>query len=333
MNEPSHVIACVWDFDNTLIPGYMQVPMFKDYGIDEPTFWRTVNRLPAKLRSDGVRLADTLSYLNFVLTLVKKGRLPGLSKARLTQYGQQLEYCPGVPEIFPLLKSALDEDPFKAHGITLEHYVISSGHIETIRGSKVAPYMESVFASEFLEEELSREADLFCGLENNKEPENNRQMSLSDSTFGNQAVGEVKQIGYAVDTTQKTRCLFEINKGCNKNEAFDVNMVIEGNARRIPFQNMIYIADGPSDIPAFSVVRGHGGRAFAVYHADHEEEFEQCDRMLSSGRVDAYGPADYREDSATTRWLKMHIQKIAKRIIEEDIKFAEQSGKPPEHFH
>ena len=29
-----NIVACIWDFDKTLIPGYMQAPIFKAYGID-----------------------------------------------------------------------------------------------------------------------------------------------------------------------------------------------------------------------------------------------------------------------------------------------------------
>ena len=34
-----NIIACVWDFDKTLIPAYMQAPLFRLYGVDEATFW------------------------------------------------------------------------------------------------------------------------------------------------------------------------------------------------------------------------------------------------------------------------------------------------------
>ena len=40
-----NIIACVWDFDKTLIPAYMQAPLFRRYGIDEPTFWSETNAL------------------------------------------------------------------------------------------------------------------------------------------------------------------------------------------------------------------------------------------------------------------------------------------------
>ncbi|MDE6575889.1 MAG: haloacid dehalogenase-like hydrolase [Opitutales bacterium] len=354
MGERSHIIACVWDFDRTLIPGNMQVPMFAEYGIDERFFWQTINQFTDRMQRRGVYLSGTLAYLNFVLALVQQGRLPGLSKSHLKEYGQQLTYFPGVPEIFSLLRNDVEQDPcFRSYSISLEHYVVSSGHIEIIRGSQVALHMEAIFASEFLEGEIDALAEKFqfgsiatelvdssSGVSKAYNSVENLEEFLADDPpeatvelqEGDKKV--IRQIACVVDHTQKTRCLFEINKGCNKNRAIDVNAVIESDVRRIPFQNMIYIADGPSDVPAFSVIRGHGGKAFAVYNPEDEREFEQNDRMLAAGRIDAYGPADYREGSSTTRWLRMHLKKIAQRIVDEECRAAEDNpGKPPEHLH
>src|SRR5208283_2019305 len=86
------------------------------------------------------------------------------------------------------------------------------------------------------------------------------------------AAAEISQIGMVIDNTTKTRALFEINKGTNKNPAIDVNSNIKPEDRRIPFQNMIYIADGPSDVPSFSVVKRNGGEAYAVYNPANQEE-------------------------------------------------------------
>ena len=45
----------------------------------------------------------------------------------------------------------------------------------------------------------------------------------------------------------------------------NVNSKMTNEQRRVDFRNMIYIADGPSDVPAFSVVKGKGGVTFAIY--------------------------------------------------------------------
>ena len=34
-----NIVACIWDFDKTLIPGYMQTPLFEYYGVNENMFW------------------------------------------------------------------------------------------------------------------------------------------------------------------------------------------------------------------------------------------------------------------------------------------------------
>ena len=41
-----NIVACIWDFDKTLIPGYMQTPLFEYYNINESVFWEEVNKLP-----------------------------------------------------------------------------------------------------------------------------------------------------------------------------------------------------------------------------------------------------------------------------------------------
>ncbi len=45
--------------------------------------------------------------------------------------------------------------------------------------------------------------------------------------------------------------------------------------RRIPIDRMIYTADGPSDVPVFSVVKSNGGKAYAVFNPESEAEFAQ----------------------------------------------------------
>ncbi|MDR0741001.1 MAG: haloacid dehalogenase-like hydrolase [Puniceicoccales bacterium] len=354
MNQAGNVIACIWDFDKTLIPGNMQAPLFREYGIDENVFWKEIDTLSAKFRNRGIRLSDTLAYLNYILELVKQGRLPKLSKAKLMCYGRQLTFFPGIPEFFSVLKEDIAGDErYRAEGITLEHYIISGGHVETIRGSGVAPFVDGIFACEFLEDEIGKEVKNFwerierkrLSVEQNDDSEEendyNKNHENADQivfdeieysiSYGERA--EIEQIACAIDNTQKTRCLFEINKGSNKHPAIDVNAAMDESHRRVPFCNMIYIADGPSDIPAFSVIRSHGGKAYAVYDPSQENEFAQNDRMLAEGRIDAYGAADYRLESSTAKWIRMHVKKIAQRILNEREQLQEKLiGKPPGHF-
>ena len=39
----ANIIAVIWDCDKTLVDGYMQDPIFEDYGVDSKSFWDKVN--------------------------------------------------------------------------------------------------------------------------------------------------------------------------------------------------------------------------------------------------------------------------------------------------
>ena len=59
-----NIIACVWDFDKTLIAGYMQAPLFRHYGVDEAQFWAETNRLVEHYAKRGYRISGEIGYLN-----------------------------------------------------------------------------------------------------------------------------------------------------------------------------------------------------------------------------------------------------------------------------
>lgn len=316
---PSHnaqnKIGLVWDFDKTLIPGYMQQPIFERYGIDEANFWLEVNTMAARYKERGYTVSGESVYLNHILTYVRAGKLPGLNNAVLRELGAQIELYAGLPKFFDDLRQEARSRPeYLKHDLQLEHYIVSTGLAEMIRGSAIAPYVDGIYGSEFIENPL-------------------QPGYLEQDDLDIQAEDVISQIGTMIDNTTKTRALFEINKGSNKDENIDVNAKLPQEDRRIPFYNMIYIADGPSDVPCFSVIRKFGGKAYAVYKPGNEAEFEQNDLLLQTGRIHAYGPARYLPDSNTSMWLRMHVHKIAQRIVaEREAYLATRVSKPPIHI-
>jgi hypothetical protein len=310
-----NIIACVWDFDKTLIPAYMQVPLFRRYGVDEGTFWAETNALAENYKRRGYNISPEISYLNHLLTYVLAGKMPGLSNKILRECGAEIALYPGLPKFFASSRAWVKSKPeYAKHDIQLEHYVVSTGLAEMIRGSALAPELDGVWACEFIENPLQP------GFLRQKE------MPL-------EAAAEIAQIGVMIDNTTKTRAIFEINKGTNRNPAIDVNAKVTPEDRRIPLQNMIYIADGPSDVPSFSVVKKGGGRTYAVYNPAVRAEFEQNDRLRQTGRIDHYGPADYTEGSPTTHWLHLQIEKICDRIVaDREAAVATRIARPPRHL-
>ena len=311
-----NIIACVWDFDKTLIPDYMQGPLFRRYGVDEATFWAETNGLVETYRKRGYTVAPEISYLNHLLTYVLRGPMQGLSNKILRECGAEIKLYPGLPKFFESSRAWAQAKPeYVKHDIQLEHYVVSTGLAEMVRGSALAPYLDAVWACEFIENPLP-------------------PGFLQQKEFSMEAAAEIAQIGLMIDNTTKTRAIFEINKGTNKNAAIDVNAKVSPEDRRIPLQNMIYIADGPSDVPSFSVVKNGGGKTYAVYNPAVRAEFEQNDRLRQSGRIDHYGPADYTENSPTTNWLHLQIEKMCDRIVtDREAAVASRMSRPPRHLN
>ncbi len=311
-----NIIACIWDFDKTLIPEYMQSPLFRRYGINEANFWNETNNLMEQYRRRGYQLSGEIAYLNHLLTYVLAGAMPKLGNKTLRECGADIKFYPGLPDFFSRVKKfAAEREIYRKHEIQVEHYIVSTGLAEMIRGSAIANYVDGIWGCEFIENPLQP------GFLKQKELE-----ITADSV--------IAQIGMVIDNTTKTKALFEINKGTNKNPAIDVNANIAPEDRRIPFQNMLYIADGPSDIPSFSVVKKGGGKAYAVYNPARSDEFAQNDRLRQVGRIDHYGPADYTENSSTAQWLKLHIQAMCDRIVtDREAAVASRVSKPPRHLN
>jgi len=306
-----NVIAVIWDFDKTLSPHYMQKPLFDEYGIDEEAFWAEVHALPAYYARAGIHVPRDTCYLGHLLAYVRSGRCAGLTNAKLRELGAGIEFFPGIPDLFERLAGLLRSGPFEEADLRLEHYVVSTGLAEMIRGSRIAGHLAGIYASEFIETPAQPGADL----------------------SGTPESGPISQIAGFLDHTTKTRALFEINKGVNKHPAITVNDAVPEDERRVPFKNMIYVADGPSDIPSFSVVHSTGGLAYAVYDAQSQDHFRQAVALLENGRVHAYGPADYRPGTATDMWLELQVRKIAQRILaERKDTFASRVAPSPQHL-
>ncbi|MBO4235323.1 MAG: haloacid dehalogenase-like hydrolase [Firmicutes bacterium] len=297
----ANIIAVIWDFDKTLVDGYMQDPIFEEYAVDATEFWREVESLPAKyMREQGVKVNKDTIYLNQFIRYTKEGKFPGLNNAKLKTFGAKLKLYPGIPELFEKTKKlVLDNPEYQKYEIKVEHYVVSTGMTPIIEGSVVMDYVDGIWGCDLIEEN-----------------------------------GIISEVGYTIDNTSKTRAIFEINKGSNIHPEIDVNAAMPEEARRVQFKNMIYIADGPSDIPAFSLVHANGGSTFAIYPKGDEKAFKQVETLRASGRIDTYAEADYTENSQSYMWISSKIKEFADRIcVEEKSKIKETIKDAPRHLN
>jgi hypothetical protein len=276
MPVPQNTVAIVYDYDQTLSPNYMQDEvMFPHFGIDPKKFWARCHEL---VKTGGYD--NELAYLKALLDVLDIDRP---TNAELTALGAKLNFFPGLPEMFEEFKTGLLSPQHEAHGIHVEHYIISSGLKALIDGSRLAPHCRAIFGCEFAEDEKGR------------------------ITFPRRVISH----------TQKTQFLFRINKGM-LDYAQDVNDHLPPELRPVPFEHMIYIGDGPTDVPCFTVVRQHGGHAIAVYNPQDPSRasFKKCYQLSThADRVRHIAPADYRAGSHLRCLLEQMVAEVADKMV------------------
>ena len=149
-----NVIALIWDFDKTLVDGYMQDPIFDEYKIDAKAFWKEVNEMPEKYKEKGIKVNPDTAYLLKFLRDIKSGIFKGLNNEKLKTYGKKLHFYPGVQEFFKKSLNILDDDRLcKEFNIRIEHYIVSTGFANVIKGSDLASRVEGIWGCELIDSE------------------------------------------------------------------------------------------------------------------------------------------------------------------------------------
>ena len=212
--------------------------------------------------------------LAYMMLMIDKARSEHVKIHRdnFVEMGADLELFPGVEGWFERINRIGQEN-----GVEIEHYIISSGLREIIEGSSIYKYFKEVFACEFYYDE-------------------------------NDVATWPKNV---VNYTTKTQFLFRINKGIlDLSDNREINAYTPEDERRVPFENMIYIGDGLTDVPCMKLVKVHGGYSIAVHKPDEKFKVEP---LIRDGRVDFVTEADYSEGSDIDKTVTEMIRGMAVR--------------------
>jgi hypothetical protein len=138
MKKP--IVAFLYDFDKTLCTTDMQDYAFiPSLGYTPAEFWRIANNFGWGNHMDGL--------LAYMYTMIDECRKKGVRLERdyLVKCGNAIQLFPGVKDWFSRI-NAFGE----SLGVSVEHYVLSSGLKEIIEGSGVAHEFKEIYACEFL---------------------------------------------------------------------------------------------------------------------------------------------------------------------------------------
>jgi hypothetical protein len=215
---------------------------------------------------------SVLTYMNLMLEKAKEAKVP-VRRQDFEDYGTSIKLFAGVDKWFGYINSY-----GKELGLKIEHYIISSGIREMIEGTDIAREFKRIYASSF--------------------------------KYDPNDVAEWPAL--AINFTTKTQYLFRINKGAL--DVFDerkINEYVKMEDRPVPFKRMIFIGDGNTDIPCFSLVKSLGGHSIAVYKPKTKGAKEKAAKLVEDGRVNFIVPADYSKGSYIMEVVRLILDKMA----------------------
>jgi hypothetical protein len=213
-----------------------------------------------------------LVYMRHIIEALDRVKVD-VKRADFAAMAGSIEYFPGVTTWFARMNAYVKK---RSRGqVRLLHYLISAGQKEILEGVSIRRHFKRIYASEY--------------------------------HFNHHGVATFPK--FLVTDTQKTQFLFRINKGIEA-VTESINEHMPESERPIPFQNMIYVGDGMTDVPSMALTKKSGGHAVAVYDPRGERGRATCVKLLDAGRVDFVSEADYRAGSKLTKRVQLLLDAI-----------------------
>ena len=181
-----------------------------------------------------------------------------ISKDEFMKMGRDIKYYSGVEKWFNNINSYVKK--ISKNDVNIKHYIISAGHAEILEGISIKKYIKKIFASEYY---YRRKVAVFPKI--------------------------------VVTDTTKTQFIFRINKGKEKLSQ-SINEHMPETDRPIPFDNIIYIGDGMTDVPSMALIKKSGGHSIAVFKKNNKEQIKISKNLYKAQRVDFIAPANYNQN-------------------------------------
>ncbi len=217
----------------------------------------------------------SLVWMRKIIELARQGE-KRITRAYFKKCGRDIEYFPGVTEFFKTINLYVKN--VSRGKMNVRHYIVSAGLKEILDGISIRKEFHNIFGSEYFYDE--------------------------------KGLPHFPKV--VITDTIKTQYLFRINKG-KELLSESINEHTDENDRPIPFENIIYVGDGLTDVPAMTLTRKSGGHSIAVYRNGSKLGLSTCKSLLTASRVDFAAPADYRKNSELFQYVTSVLDLIVKK--------------------
>lgn len=268
-------LAIVFDFDETLAPDTFAV-LLQDLGFDAEAFKQERVK---PLIDDGWDKYIARAYCLVKESKQREGK-DKITKERLARVGQELKPFKGVPEMFECLRQCAQNI---VDDVEVEFYLITGGFIEMALNTSIATNFKAMWGCRF--------------------------------HYGEG--GEIEFIKQQMTNTEKTSYLYYLSKGMDADKEKDLMFAyssVSNDELRIPLTQVIYVGDGASDAPCFTVVNQNGGIGIGLYKQSNPEKWSEQEKIDINQRVANIAPPDYNQNSELMQSLTLAVEGICQQI-------------------
>ena len=304
MHSPENNISIIWDFDRTLTPHDSTTELLKYFVEDTRGFWKAVKQtsgVESKLPMDSISTSEAPVWMYFLSELarsVETQKSIGLSESSIKKiiHGK-IKLYPNVLNFLKVIQNRSNQRLYKNNNVKIHHFIITAG---------LQDLVSAVFKSCDSRHLIRKIFGCRYKVINNKKGDPIKNIPI-----------------YCMDKTAKTRALFEISKGCfQENAKYAVDDLIPSGKEWCPFENMIYIGDGDTDIPAFSLVKSRRGMTIGVFNPEESnKDIESKSKNIKKGkRIDLFTPANFTLNGQLFKFIQNRCDQIAHRYEAHKIK-------------
>ena len=216
----------------------------------------------------------------YALNQLSDERDGAVTEALFAEVGRDIELFDGLPEAFDKIRGAAQAI---VEDVEVEFNVLTAGYADIVNATPLAEHCANVWGS----------------------------------TFHFAGDGRIDYPKRIVTYPEKVRYLMAYAKSMSvegHDAPADVWRNISDEDYYVPLDQLIYVGDGASDLPAFNLLEGSGGLALGVTKDGQTSEWSQMEKMHDERRVQNLAEGRYTEDAELFQSLCLGVESIAKLI-------------------